>query len=261
MDKVKKGYYIMARIIEESKISQCSPCTREIWHYLIRNANHSPQKYNGYKLKRGQLFRSYKEIQDDLSWSVGYRKQHYGISQIKHSMALLSRPFTNEPMNEPMIELTKEPRGVIITICKYDYYQDIKNYEGTNEGTNEGATNSLSINKELKALKELKENTPLPEFLISRFRKKGFGINEAQSFVDFYSSKGWKVGKEPMVSWVGAVGNWCKGKEPDLPYHEVVQCPDCNKKYKPKINGMKAKCPDCDVECKLIEKRYYKKGE
>ena len=36
-------------------------------------------------------------------------------------------------------------------------------------------------------------------------RKNGL---DAQSFVDFYASKGWKVGKEPMKDWKAAVRTW-----------------------------------------------------
>jgi hypothetical protein len=31
---------------------------------------------------------------------------------------------------------------------------------------------------------------------------------DAQRFVDFYSSKGWTVGKSPMKDWRAAVRNW-----------------------------------------------------
>lgn len=31
---------------------------------------------------------------------------------------------------------------------------------------------------------------------------------ECEKFMDFYESKGWKVGKNPMVSWMGALRNW-----------------------------------------------------
>jgi hypothetical protein len=33
---------------------------------------------------------------------------------------------------------------------------------------------------------------------------------EAAKFVDFYSSNGWKVGKNPMKDWKSAVRNWVR---------------------------------------------------
>jgi hypothetical protein len=36
---------------------------------------------------------------------------------------------------------------------------------------------------------------------------------DAEKFVDFYQSKGWKVGKEPMRDWKASVRTWEKGKQ------------------------------------------------
>ena len=39
---------------------------------------------------------------------------------------------------------------------------------------------------------------------------------EASKFLNFYESKGWKIGKNPMKSWPHAVGNWavnCEGEK------------------------------------------------
>lgn len=38
-------------------------------------------------------------------------------------------------------------------------------------------------------------------------RERGNGV-DAQRFVDFYASKGWKVGTTPMKDWHAAVRNW-----------------------------------------------------
>ena len=40
-------------------------------------------------------------------------------------------------------------------------------------------------------------------------------IAESHSFVDFYESKGWMVGKNKMKSWQAAVRNWIKRKGDD----------------------------------------------
>ena len=36
----------------------------------------------------------------------------------------------------------------------------------------------------------------------------GMAGSEAKVFYDFYESKGWKVGKNPMVSWHHAMSGW-----------------------------------------------------
>ena len=40
-------------------------------------------------------------------------------------------------------------------------------------------------------------------------RERGNGV-DAQAFVDFYSSKGWRVGSSPMKDWKAAVRTWEK---------------------------------------------------
>ena len=40
-----------------------------------------------------------------------------------------------------------------------------------------------------------------------------FSTIEAEKFCDFYASKGWKVGKNPMKDWKAAVRNWLRGRD------------------------------------------------
>ena len=149
MTKISGGYYIKARCIKNSSIANAPPYVREIWDYLLREANHKDKKYSGYIIKRGQLFRSYRDIRDDLCWKVGYRTERYNENQMKMGMRYL--------MKQLMITVAKQPRGNIITVCNYDYYQNPKNYDTTSDTTSE-ATNAqpmpnqgvLSINKNVK---------------------------------------------------------------------------------------------------------------
>jgi hypothetical protein len=155
---IKGGYYIKARCIENSDIANAPPYVRDIWDYLLRNANHADNKYGGFIVKRGQLFRTYQEIRDALSWKVGFRTERYNENQMKMTMRYLTKQL--------MIQLTRQPRGVLITICNYDFYQDPKNYDTTNDTTDETtlsqpSSNQLvpSINKKIKNIKNIR-NTP-----------------------------------------------------------------------------------------------------
>lgn len=133
---IKGGFILQPRIIEESDINCSPPHIREIWYYLLRNANHREIKRNGFSVRRGQLFRSYQDIRDALSWKVGYRTERYSEDQTKKAMKFLR--------DTQRITTTKALGGVLITICKYDYYQDKTNYESTNEITNE-STNAAPM--------------------------------------------------------------------------------------------------------------------
>lgn len=161
MPKIKGGYYIKARCIQESEIQHAPPHFREIWDWLLKEANHQDKKYGKYAVKRGQCFRTYKDIRDGLSWNVGYRKERYSENQTKKAMKFLRDAL--------MIVTTKELGGVLITICNYELYQNPKNYERTEERTNEGTNGEpmgnqggADNNKNVKNLKNVKK-TFLPD--------------------------------------------------------------------------------------------------
>lgn len=121
MSKIAGGYFIMARTIQDSAIANASPCTRELWTWLIKEANH---KLNSrVNVKRGELVRTIGDMQEGLKWFIGFRKQVYTANQIEKSLKFLRK--------ETMITTMKTVRGIRITVCKYEYYQDFKNYEGS----------------------------------------------------------------------------------------------------------------------------------
>lgn len=95
------------------------------------------------------------------------------------------------------------------------------------EITNQEPPNNQSITKEepksdfpkpnvnVKEKENVKEKDnkyfipPTPENVKEYCREKGYDIN-AESFVDFYASKGWMVGKNKMKDWKAAVRNWAR---------------------------------------------------
>ncbi|HNX66486.1 MAG TPA: hypothetical protein PKH02_06350 [Bacteroidales bacterium] len=138
---IKGGYILQPRVIQESEISTAPPYVREIWSYLLREANSQEIRYNGHRVKRGQLFRSYAEIREALKWYIGWRRCIYTEMQTKKAMKFLR--------DTGRIDTRKELGGVLITILKYEYYQNPNNYERTKEGTKERATIEPNENQTL----------------------------------------------------------------------------------------------------------------
>jgi len=114
---IKGGYYIKARCIQDSAIAHAPPHVREIWDWLLKEANHAD---NGV-CRRGQCVRTYRDIQEGLAWYVGYRKNTYKKHQCENAMKWLRKA--------EMIATTKTTRGIVVTICNYGRYQDPSNYE------------------------------------------------------------------------------------------------------------------------------------
>lgn len=144
------GYILQPRCFDGSDASKMPPVTREIWFYILRKVNHSDNK----QFKRGQNFFSYSDIQQDLCWYSGYRKNTYSKPQITKSIRRLREGN--------MVETMKATRGLIITICNYDYYQNPKNYESNNEG-NMKETRKKRSGRTINKNERMKEcnNTPL----------------------------------------------------------------------------------------------------
>jgi len=149
---IEGGYILQPRIIDSSEIAQFPPVTRELWSYLLRNVNHA--RNDRLNIDRGQNFFRLSDIQDDLKWYSGYRKNTYSKPQLTKSLRMLRE--------RNMVETVKETRGVLITICNYDYYQDPKNYEGNNEKTTKEPrkkSKGRTINKNVKNNKNEKDIT------------------------------------------------------------------------------------------------------
>lgn len=119
---IEGGYYLKARKIMQSDIMHKPPVVRELWDWLLMNANYAD---NG-KIKRGQQIRTTKDLQEGLAWYVGYSKRSYSYKQIRSAYDFL--------MKENMIDVTKVTNGLLITICNYSHYQDPDNYEGISAG-------------------------------------------------------------------------------------------------------------------------------
>jgi uncharacterized protein (UPF0335 family) len=134
---IKGGYILQPRKIDESIISNSPPHVREIWLYLLRKANHKEKKISGKTIKRGQLFTSYSEIREALKWRIGYRTEKYTKTNCEVAMRVLTK--------EHMVNTAKSTRGMLITICNYDYYQNPNNYEVDNEIDNKSTTDRQQV--------------------------------------------------------------------------------------------------------------------
>tara|TARA_R100000388_G_scaffold94844_1_gene83678 strand:- start:667 stop:1731 length:1065 start_codon:yes stop_codon:yes gene_type:complete len=116
-----RGYILFPRELMDEDFWKFTPVARQVFLYLMMRVNY----VDGRKHKRGQMFTSYGQIKENLAWYVGFRKHTYSDSQIRNAM--------NHLMTNGMIITTKEPRGLSVTICDYERYQDPKSYERHNE--------------------------------------------------------------------------------------------------------------------------------
>jgi uncharacterized protein YdaU (DUF1376 family) len=69
------------------------------------------------------------------------------------------------------------------------------------ENVNEDINKDINTNKSKCSFEEVYE------YMAIRIGKENAKL-EAEKFVNYYTSNGWKVGKNPMKSWTHAVNNW-----------------------------------------------------
>jgi len=106
---------------------------------------------------------------------------------------------------------------------KVTYQADRKNFTGrgkdsygqTVNNLRAAGKNSTSINTVKEQVKEqVKKNRgftpPKLEECMCTFEEAGSTTDEGEKFFNFYTSKGWMVGKSKMKDWKAAARNWIK---------------------------------------------------
>jgi len=247
--KIDGGYYIKARCVQESEIATAPPHVREIWDWFLMKANHAPLKRYGHVCDRGQLLCTYSDIQEGLHWMVGWRKETYSKHACETTMKYLKK--------REMVTTRKTTKGMIVTICNYEYFQNPKNYENhteTSRVTTREPQTSDTIDKNKKN-KELKKNIYIPppedfevtEKLIKWAKEKEVSRKELQKQIeacfDHHRAKESKI-----KDWNAAIRTWIrkglefgtvnKVKSSDL-------CPDCNQPTNGNYFGNQQRCRDC----------------
>lgn len=165
-----------------------------LWIHILLKANYVEKEWMGEPIPMGSLVTS----TDKLSNETGLTTQ-----QVRTALKKLK--LTNE------ISVKTTNKFTVISINKWDEYQadnDPCNNRETNEqqSGNKRATTSIEIKKERN--KEIKNNIrPSIEEVEAYCSERGNRV-DPQKWFDYYSSNGWKVGKNPMKDWKACVRTW-----------------------------------------------------
>jgi len=120
-DYIAGGYILLARRLLDSSVMMGPPIMLKLWVWFLLKANHLPYK----NIERGQVFTTIEEMREVCAYKVGYRSVKPSKDQIRSAYEALTKAT--------MITTTKTTRGLIVTICKYEHYQNPSNYETHNE--------------------------------------------------------------------------------------------------------------------------------
>ena len=189
------GYILIHRKLSEWQWYQDSS-TLHLFIDLLLDANYEDSMVGLQKVKRGQCLTSLKRISQRTGLS--YRQIRTSLDKLQKS-GEIDKQATN--------------RYSIITINKYDDYQDIDKQKTNKRQTKD---NIKEINKEKEYKESISKDIPKKKFLkptiqeIADYCKERNNGIDADYFYDFYESKGWMVGSNNMKNWKACVRTWEK---------------------------------------------------
>ena len=172
---------------------------RDAWIDLLLLANHNDKDiiFDGKKItvKKGQYITSVRKLAQE--W-------HWGNAKTLAYLRLLEEC--------EMITRHADSRRTLITIVNYGIYQDDNidqrnsNRTVTDTVAERRPTTNNNINNENND--NNKRFIPPSVEEVKAYCQERKNNVDAQMFIDFYSSKGWKVGKERMKDWKASVRTW-----------------------------------------------------
>ena len=202
---------------------------RSAWIDLLLTANHKDVKmlFNGelITVKRGQIITSIRKLSEKWKWNKDKTLKFFRLLE-----------------SDRMIERDSDKFRTLLTIVNYEVYQDCVDTEQTQQGTPQGTPQGTgdvhepATNKNVKNdknVKNVKNNIFVPPTVqeVKDYLSSVGSSLDAESFVAFYESKGWMIGKNKMKSWKSAIVTWekkagikrIKPKEQPLPFEPTEE--------------------------------------
>ena len=219
-----KGYIKLHRELQDNPLWKSEPFSKgQAWVDMLLRANHQHNEFIiGNELivvERGQFFTSELKLAEKWKWS---RKKVRSYLDLLKTLKMATTVGTS--------------KGTTITIENYGLYQGEGTTEDTTVGTSkehrrniEGYTNNndkelIKNDKEISTTKKPKFIPPTIQEVAQYCKDRNNNVNPSK-FIDFYTSKGWLIGKNKMVDWKAAVRTWESKEEskPETRKTRVVQ--------------------------------------
>lgn len=195
-----EGYIKLYRKLLENPIVCKDGDYLAVWIYILLNATHKemPSIFKGNKiiLKPGQLLTGRKAIGAKLK-----------ISESKVHRILKCYE------SEHMIEQHTSNQNRLVTVLNWELYQGSEQ-QNEQQMNNQRTTSEqrVNTNKNDKNDKNEKKNNNIfiPPTLeeVTQYCKERNNNVDPQKWYDFYSAKGWMIGKNKMKDWKAAVRTW-----------------------------------------------------
>lgn len=174
------------------------PNTMRVFLHCLLRANWKSGSWHGINYSAGEFITSLQNLAKETCLTVSQVRT--AISHLKMTGEIASR---------------SQGRSRIITIKNWNAYQsNDKVDDNIIARSSQDGRKVIATDKEYKEIKNNKNNNrafvkPSIEEVREYCQQRKNSI-DPETFVDFYESKGWKVGKNPMKDWKACVRTWEK---------------------------------------------------
>lgn len=205
--------------------------TFRLFVHLLLKANYKDLNFEGRKILRGQLVTSLSSLSSQTGLTV--RQVRVSLDKLKLTGEVTSTAFS---------------KYRVITIVRYDDYQSSdkqddsqmtsrmtskmagKRQANDKQMTSERQADDKQMTTSIEQIEYIEQveqiehpkgcrgasrfQPPTKEEVFDFCMENGLGI-DVDRFYDYYTSNGWKVGKNPMKDWQATVRNWAR-KNPEF---------------------------------------------
>jgi len=200
-----RGYIKLYRKFVDSGMLSDAPML-QVWCWLLLHATHKPREvsYKGeyFQLKAGDVFASIRTIARNTKNTLGVVKRRLDVLESSHR-----------------IERRKTHRGTVVSICKWEYYQNNKSVDNTPNGTQDGTQIERRRNADgtqteqeqaCKNKKKVKKFVPPTVKDVAEYlkEKNWTGKIDPRQFIAHYETSGWLRGKVKIKDWKACVRTW-----------------------------------------------------
>ena len=189
--------YLHRKMLDWEWYDDINTC-RVFLHCLFR-ANWKPCKWHGVDIEPGQFITSLQNLAVETGLSV---------RQIRTALDHL--------ISTGEVTSKSQSKFRIITVNNWDRYQASdkqvdKQPTSKRQGSDKVATTDEESNKEIKKINNIFV-VPTVDEVRAYCNERKNGI-DPETFINFYSSKGWMIGKNKMKDWKAAVRTWEKSEK------------------------------------------------
>jgi hypothetical protein len=199
------GWIKLNRELSHHWVAQ-EPDALAVWIRILLDANFQDKtkRFNGtlVTINRGQLIFGLNAYSDKTGVSV---------SKLRRIM--------NDLEKDGMISRQKTNKYSVITVLAYDLYQSGDSQAASKRQANDSQTATPKEGKKEKKERKL-FTPPTKDEAKDYFIQQGSTESESMAFIDYYTSNGWKAGRNPMKDWNASARGWIRRTKPIQPKQE-----------------------------------------